>query len=97
MTANEIREWNNSLVELQRAGALKPHEVIRALARVEIAAQLAELNEKITPLMDRHLDHLRTNVVLETALNLLRTRGADDTVNQVMDEAERIVTEKGYR
>lgn len=40
MTAEEIRKWHDDLA----ATELNPTEIIRARARIEIAAQLAELN-----------------------------------------------------
>ena len=42
MTADEIRKWDEPFRELPPTA-----EVARARARIEIAAQLAELNEKL--------------------------------------------------
>ena len=48
MTANEIRDWHKAF-ERQDVTA----EVARARARIEIAAQLAELNENIANLRNQ--------------------------------------------
>ena len=50
MTANEIREWHKAF-ERQDVTA----EVARARARIEIAAQLAELNENIANLRNHQI------------------------------------------
>lgn len=51
MTADEIRKWHDELSDLEAGQFMKHHEVVRARARIEIAAQLAEINEKLNFVM----------------------------------------------
>jgi hypothetical protein len=48
MTPSEIRKWHDELEQ----HALNKTEIVRARARIEIAAQLAELNHAISILTD---------------------------------------------
>lgn len=64
MKAEEIRKWHNDLEKLKESGDLKPHEVVSARARIEIAAQLAEISE--------HLISIENNTYGSTTLEGFR-------------------------